>query len=177
MRLPRALRPRKRFHRARQKLVRARELFDRGDFAAAAPIFEELAQAAERRGMLDRAGDLRLELARCHIKLDSMESADQEGLHALQLFLRARRPLKVRRLLPRMVAMLEQHGRHEEAKELREKAEQLLGPKVARPAMAARGALPGKCPNCGGPIKPDEVHWVGRGSAECPYCGSVVSAT
>lgn len=183
MRLPRALRPRKRFHRARQKLVRAREMFDRGDFGGAAPIFEELAQAAERRDMLDRAGDLRLELARCHIKLDNLERADQEGLHALRLFLRARRPLKVRRLLPRMVAMLEQHGRHEEAKELREKAEQLLGSlpasgrRAGRPEMAARGALPGKCPNCGGPIKPDEVHWAGHNSAECPYCGSVVAAT
>jgi hypothetical protein len=90
--------------------------------------------------------------------------------------------MKVRRLLPKMVAVLEQHGRHEEAKELREKAEQLLGPMPARvgpagrPAMAGRGTLPGKCLNCGGPIKPDEVHWVGPRSAECPYCGSVVNA-
>jgi thioredoxin-like negative regulator of GroEL len=176
MRLPRALRPRKRFHRARQKLVRARELFDRGDFAGAAPVFEKLAQATERRGMLDRAGDLRMELARCHIKLDNMERADQESLHGLRLFLRARHPIKVRRLLPRMVAMLEQHGRHDEAKELREKAEQLLGPMPARPAIEARGILPAKCPNCGGPLKPDEVHWTGHNSAECPYCGSVVPA-
>ena len=182
MRLPRPLRPRKRFARARQKLVRARELFDRGEYAAAVPIFEELAQAAERRRMLDRAGDLRMQLARCHIKLGNTDRADQEGLHALRLFLRAGRPMKVRRLLPKMVAVLEQHGRHEEAKELREQAEQLLWPMPARagpagrPAMAGRDTLPGKCPNCGGPIKPDEVHWVGPRSAECPYCGSVVNA-
>ena len=130
--------------------------------------------------MLDRAGDLRLQLARCHIQLGTTERADREGLHALHLFLRARRPMKVRRLLPRMVSVLEQHGRHEEAKELREQAEQLLGPMPARPpgqeAMAARGTLPGKCPNCGGPIKPNEVHWLGPRSADCPYCGGVVSA-
>jgi thioredoxin-like negative regulator of GroEL len=174
------MRLRRRRVAARQRLVRARALFDGGEFAAAAPIFEELAQAAESHGMLDRAGDLRLQLARCHIQLGNTERADQEGLHALRLFLRARRPMKVRRLLPKMVSVLEQHGRHEEAQELREKAEQLLGPMPARPAgraaMAARGTLPGKCPNCGGPIKPNEVHWVGARSAECPYCGGVVSA-
>ena len=124
--------------------------------------------------MLDRAGDLHLQAARCHLQLDDMERADQEGLHALRLFLRARRPLKVRRLLPKMVAVLEQHGRQEEARELREKAAQLLGP---LPAMAGpRGSLPTKCPNCGGPIKPNEVNWVGPHLVECPYCGSVVGA-
>ena len=183
MRPPWPLRPRRRrpIVAAREKLARARGLFDGGEFAAAAPIFEELAQAAERRGMLDRAGDLRMQVARCHIKLANIERANQESLHALRLFLRARRPMKVRRLLPKIIAYLEEHGRQHEAQELREKAELLLGAVPAggpggRAALAARGNLPGKCPNCGGPIRPDEVHWVGRNSAECPYCGSVVNA-
>jgi hypothetical protein len=132
--------------------------------------------------MLDRAGDLRLRVAQCHVKLDDIDRADEQARHALRLFLRARRPQKVRRLLPKVIATLEKHGKHDEAKELREKAEQLLGAALAgagpgRPGvLRQRGTLPGKCPNCGGPIKPSEVNWVGRNSAECPYCGSVVSA-
>jgi len=132
--------------------------------------------------MLDRAGDLRLRAARCYLELDNTKRADQEGLYALRLFLSARRPRKVRRLLPKMVAALEKHGRHEEAEKLRKQAEELLGPPGARlgarPGLgrAHRGTLPGKCPSCGAPIKPDEVNWVGRNSAECPYCGSVVTA-
>jgi len=166
----------------RRRLARAHELFNRGKFVEAARIFEDLAQEAEERGMLDRAGDLRLQAGRCYLKLDNIERADQEGMKALRLFLRARRPRKVQRLLPKMIAALEKHGRHEEAQELREKAEQLLGPLPAKAGMGPgvgpgpRGTLPSKCPNCGGPLKPDEVNWIGRGSAECPYCGSVVNA-
>ena len=171
---------RPRLAEARQRLVRAQELFQRGDFAAAAALFEELAQGAEVAGMLDRAGDLRLQAGRCYLQLKDVERADQQGVQALHLFLRAGRPQKVRRLLPRMLAVLEQHGRREEAQELRRKAEQLLGPLPAGagPGMAGlRANLPGKCPNCGGPLKPNEVNWVGPRSAECPYCGGVISAS
>ncbi len=160
---------------ARQESGEAQELFLRGDFAAAARAFEELARKAEGAAMWDRAGDLHLQAARCHLQLNDIERADQEGVQALRLFLRAGRPLKVRRLLPRMLAALEQHGRHDEARELREKAAQLLGP---LPAMAGRrGSLPGKCPNCGAPLKPDQVNWLSPRSAECPYCGGVANAT
>ena len=174
--------PRRRRPVLRRRLGRGQELFRRGKFAEATRIFEWLAQEAEDRGMLDRAGDLRLQAARCYLELKNTERADQEGLRALRLFLRAHRPRKVRRLLPKMVAALEKHGRHEEAEELRKKAEELLGPLRARvgagpgPGPARRGTLPGKCPTCGAPVKPNEVNWVGQDSAECLYCGSVVTA-
>jgi hypothetical protein len=142
----------------------------------AAGAFEELAQGAEQRGMLDRAGDLRLRVAQCYVKLESIDRADEQARQALGLFLRARRPWKVRRLLPKVMASLEKHGRHDEAIQLREMAEQLLGPGRLE-ATSPHGTLPGKCPNCGGPIKPTEVNWMARNSAECPYCGSVVNAT
>ena len=32
--------------------------------------------------------------------------------------------------------------------------------------------LPATCPQCGGPIRSDEVKWTGKQSAVCPYCGS-----
>jgi thioredoxin-like negative regulator of GroEL/DNA-directed RNA polymerase subunit RPC12/RpoP len=166
----------------RRRLGRAQELLRRGNFVEAAQVFEKLAQEAEDRGMLDRAGDSRLQAARCYLELNNTERADQEGLHALRLFLRARRPRKVRRLLPKMVAALEKHGRHKEAEELRKRAEELLGSLRARvgagpgPGPARHGTLPGKCPACGAPVKPNEANWVGQDSAECPYCGSVITA-
>jgi hypothetical protein len=82
--------------------------------------------------------------------------------------------------LPKVLAALERAGRHDEAQAIRERAEGLLGPLRARvatrsgPELIPRGTLPAKCPSCGGPVKPDEVNWVGHSSAECPYCGTVI---
>jgi len=143
-------------------------------------VFEALAQGAEDRGVLDRAGDLRTRVAQCYLKLEDIDRADEEARRALRLYLQARRPQKVRRLLPKVIAALEKHGKHQEAQELRDKAEQLLGTAGTGPGrpgwQGPRGTLPGKCPNCAGPIRPDEVNWLARTSAECPYCGSVVTA-
>ena len=32
--------------------------------------------------------------------------------------------------------------------------------------------LPATCPNCGGPLRGDNVKWTGAQSADCPYCGT-----
>jgi hypothetical protein len=35
--------------------------------------------------------------------------------------------------------------------------------------------LPGVCPRCGGPIRETEVKWIGTRSAECPFCGTLLT--
>jgi len=163
---------------ARRALRKAEGLLREGKPAEAASIFVELAQEAERRGMLDRAGDLYLRAARCYLALDDLNQADERATKAIHLFLRAGRPMKVRRLLPKVMGALETRGRHAEAEELRKEVEAVLGPPLGgRPfGPAGRGELPAQCPNCGAPVKPNEVNWVSPRSAECPYCGSVIKA-
>ena len=163
----------------RGALVEAERLLQHGDYAKAAAAFDELALGAQQAGMPVRAGDLYLQAARCHVQAGAIERSDEDALHALSFFLATGRPQRVRRLLPRMLAVLEQHGRHQEAQELRQKAERLLGPLPVRapapgPAGARARSLPGKCPSCGAPLKPDQVNWLSPQSAECPYCGAVV---
>ena len=168
-----------RLFEARRALGRAERLLRQGRPAEAASIFDDLAREAEGRGMLDRAGDLYLRAARCYLALDDLDRADERATKAIRLFLRAGRPMKVRRLLPKVVGALERRGRHAEAEELRKEVAALLGPPpVGRPfgPAIARGELPAKCPHCGAPVKPDEVSWVGPRTAECPYCGSVLKA-
>ena len=49
----------------------------------------------------------------------------------------------------------------------------------AQPADApelARRSLPERCTGCGAPVVPDEVIWHHAQRAECPYCGSIISA-
>jgi len=164
-------------------LRRARRRIERADPAEAAATFEEKAQVAEEQGMLDKAGDLHLQAARCYLQLDDIDRADDHGLKALQLFIQARRPGKVRRLVPRMMAVLHRKGYPDEAEKLRQEVEALLGtPPGERAApwggqTVQRGSLPAKCPSCGGPIRSDEVNWIDSHSAECAYCGGVVKAT
>ncbi len=156
---------------------------EQADPAEAATILEKRAQAAEEQGMLDQAGDLHLEAARCYLQLDDIERADDHGLKALRLFIQARRPGKVRRLVPRMMAVLHRKGYHDEAEKLRREVEGLLDALPGERAIpwggraVQRGSLPAKCPSCGGPIRPDEVNWIDAYSAECAYCGGIVKAT
>jgi len=45
-----------------------------------------------------------------------------------------------------------------------------VGPAVASPEHRLE-RLPTTCPNCGGPIRGNEVKWTGPQSADCPFCG------
>lgn len=178
--------------RPRQVLARANKLFDQGKFAEAAPTFGRLAEGAARRGMLNRAGDLYLQSARCHLEAGNVTLAVERGKQALHLFGRAGLTGKIERLMPRMVEALQEKGYQAEATALQQEVEARLAeappgrrqPSGARPAVwpstarpMARRALPTKCSACGAPIKPDDVTWLDPGTAECPYCGSVLEAT
>jgi tetratricopeptide (TPR) repeat protein len=163
---------------AMRMLEQARQAFALGDYALASTLFQELAQGAEDRGMANRAGDLRLRVAQCALKLGDKPRAEEQARLALRLFVRAGRPAKVQQLLPRVVSALEEEGRHEEAAELKQLAEGLLGSAPEGVGQReVRGQLPGKCPTCGGSLRPDDVEWLDSGSAECPYCGGVVPVT
>ncbi len=184
--------PRRRRPRPRQVLARANRLFDRGKFAEAAPIFDRLARGADERGMFNRAGDLYLQSARCHLEMGNAAAAVERGRHALRLFGRAGLFGKIERLILRMVETLQEKGYNAEAAALRQEVEARLAevpperrqPLGARPAAwpstarpMARRELPAKCSACGGPVKPDDVTWLDPQTAECPYCGSVLKAT
>lgn len=175
--------PRRRRPGLRPLLRRARRRIERPIPAEAAATFEKEAQEAERQGMLDKAGDLHLEAARCYLQLDDIDRADDHGLKALQLFIQATRPGKVRRLVPRMMAVLHRKGYHDEAEKLRQEVDALLGALPGERAISwgeraiQRGSLPTKCPSCGGPVRSDEVNWIDSHSAECAYCGGIVKAT
>ena len=163
------------------RLSRAERLFQAGTFAETAKAFDRLSDQAEERGVIDPAGDLALRAARCYLNLEDLDRADDRAERAIHLFIKARKPLKVRRLLPKVLEALEQHGRQADADRLRQEVEEAFqglmegqpsGPRATR--MAA--SLPAKCPNCGAPVKPKEVAWAGPGTAECPYCGSAIKA-
>lgn len=170
-------------------LARADRLFNQGKFSEAAPIFERLAKGAAQRGMPDRAGDLYLRSARCHLEMGDAALAVERGKQALRLFGRAGRMGKIERLVPKIVENLQEKGYQAEAEALQQEVEARLaetppGARPGRPALSAvegpamaRRELPAKCSACGGPVKPDDVTWLDPQTAECPYCGSVLKTT
>ena len=152
---------------------KARRLFEEGKFEEAAEAFDELAQGAEERGMIFQAANLTLQAARCYLKLDNLDLAYERGMQGLELFKEAGRPGPATKVAEKIGEALREKGRTAEAEALERELKQL--PSAPRPGVK-RGELPGKCTQCGAPIKEAEVAWVGSSSAECPYCGSVVKA-
>jgi tetratricopeptide (TPR) repeat protein len=175
--------------RPRRMLARANRLFDQGKFSEAVPIFERLAKGAAQQGMPDRAGDLYLRSARCRLEMGDVSLAVEQAKQALRLFGRARRMGKIERLVPKIVDALQEKGYEAEAEALQREVEMRLAeaPPEARPGRPALSAvegqamarreLPAKCSACGAPVKPNDVTWLDRQTAECPYCGSVLKAT
>jgi hypothetical protein len=162
-------------------VAEAERLMRAGRFAPAAERFSTLAHEAEERAMPQAAGELYLRAARCYAELDKLDLADQRAEQAIHLFIQARALGRVRQVLPRVLAALERKGRQEDGERLRREIEQAFAgmePLPGRMPLRAQAAahLPAKCPNCGAPIKPNEVAWAGLASAECPYCGGTVKA-
>jgi tetratricopeptide (TPR) repeat protein len=152
---------------------RAMRLWEEGRYSEAAGAFDHLSQGAEERGQLFQAANLSAQAARCYLILEDVDAAYEKGLRALDLFKRAGRPGAARRLVEKMIGVLREKSREGEVQALERELSQLPSPVGSD---GHRGELPGKCEQCGGPIKESETTWIGPSSAKCPYCGSVVKA-
>jgi tetratricopeptide (TPR) repeat protein len=148
-------------------------LLEQGKFEEAAKLFDQLAQDAEEQGQIVRAAHLMCQAARGYLQLDEVDAAYERGMKALDILKRAERPGAARRLGEKMAQALKDKGRQAEAEAVERELQQLP---ASAPLGVRRGELPGKCQQCGGPVRETEVTWVGPSSAECPYCGSVVKA-
>ena len=153
-------------------VAEAERLMHSGQFAAAAQRFEAQAQEAERRARPEAAGHLHLRAARSYVEINDLDRADSHAERAIQLFIEAGRPGLVHRLLPRVLSGMERHGRQADAERLRAQVEQAFG--AAGLPRRGTGRLPARCPNCGGPLRPDEVDWAAADTAECPFCSGIV---
>ena len=137
----------------------------------------------EGRGNLRRAANLQLQAARALAQVPDGAAAVQHAQKGLQLFLAAGLTGQASLAYGRIVATLRSRGLAAEADQLQRAMAATLGapPAGTTPAPTAAAArLPSQCPQCSGPIRPDEVEWMqaaggsGEPAAECPYCGSAI---
>ncbi|MBI3177497.1 MAG: hypothetical protein HYZ35_05865 [Chloroflexi bacterium] len=167
---------------ARQMLDEANSLFDSGQFAEAADILAQLAEAAQTHNLPQRAGQLRLRAAQAHLQARNAAAAVEHSRAALAAFTQAGMPGRAVALAPRIVEQLRAAGFNAEAEAFAKETHTTLaapglGPAPsAAPANAAPTRRPAQqthCPQCGAAL-----HWLTRMDDEmdCEYCGAVVRA-
>jgi hypothetical protein len=170
--------------RPRIALIEAQRLKEAGDYQTAANIFERLAKGAEERN-IERAPFLFLQAAHCFLLDGQAQHSVELTKQSLSLLAKAERWSALYRSGTRAIKVLEENGQQDVALKMQSWLdEQLADHPEAKtapisPPLPQSGRqpphLPEKCPYCGASLRSDQVLWIDERSAECVYCGSVVS--
>ncbi len=164
--------------RPRQILRRAFRLMENGQHAEAAELFEQLARSALDLGMTERAPYLFLQAALARFLSDQPEMGMALAQEGLQILANAGRWEAVNRLGNRITDELERMGLPDQSIKFSTWLSGLTQGKhvAAGPSPAHRLRLPTVCPQCSATVRPDEVEWIDDRTAECAYCGSVLTS-
>jgi hypothetical protein len=169
--------------KAQARLQEAHALKQSGRFAEAAAQFSEMAAIARERDRPRMASYLSAQAAQCHAK-----AGDQQGLvQATELALADARteadPDHSSRTFGELLSSLQGTAFAAAAPQLDTAIRNALGVAPHAPAAAPavpnrtmQRQLPSECSACGGPVSAAEVKFTESGHADCPYCGSILTA-
>jgi hypothetical protein len=149
-------------------LRRSNELLASGSYSEAATGLEQLARAAEARGG-PRAPVFYAQAGRAEILAGRPAQAMQLFERGLGLMAARGQMRKLAVVSRRLLGELEDRGLHNEASQLTGYLKNLapeFDARAARPMRAPRRPLPTHCPDCGAPVRPDEVEWLDEITAE-----------
>ncbi len=160
-------------------LKHAHELMQFGNYSEAAPVFEQLASSAERRGG-PRAPFLFIQAARARLNLDQNAVGVGHLRHGLELFATSRRFTQLYRAGNRAISELKALGLEKEAREIATFVQNNIPAIAESPTQRipdrTKLTLPTHCPSCGGPVHSNEVEWIDSRFVECSFCGSPIRA-
>jgi hypothetical protein len=168
----------------RRALEQANRLMENGEYAAAAPVFEQLGRGAQQRGLVKQAAFLLLQAAQNYLLADQARRGIGLMNEGLGLLAEAQRWPALRQAGELSLAELQRLELHQEAAGLQAWLEKTLPARQAgapEPAAQAQAAaqpprLPLKCPFCGAALRADLLEWIDAQTAECLYCASPVRA-
>jgi hypothetical protein len=166
--------PAKQISPAEISLIKARRFLKNGRFAQAGMILSGLAREAEHLERRKVAAELHSRAAHCFVDGGAEQTGLSEAQAALRVFTNLRMEERRERFLMNITRKLELHRMTAAVGTLRVEfgRAESLNAESFLPLPGLR--LPTNCPQCGGPMRSDEVEWVDRTSAECNYCGGVV---
>ena len=170
---------------ARGDVARAHELLAAGNYQAAEGLFVRVAALAAGHQHFRRAGQLYAQAARAAIEDGDATAAMAHADKAIAALIDGQDIPHAVQIVNRMEDGLRARGFEVEAQLLHDKLDARLAEKgidasevrtraAAHPAP--RRELPAQCHACLGPVRSDEVEWVGENSAACAYCGSILKA-
>jgi hypothetical protein len=131
------------------------------DPAALAKTFSDLAAQATRNGHPRQAANLQARSAHHWLEANNMENAQIQADQAIAAFA----ALGMEKRLHEFQTHFETH-KLQPGTPFSSVLDQNHSPKTK--------SLPPNCPQCGAPLRSDEVDWIDNQSAECGFCGSVI---
>lgn len=159
-------------------LRRAHQMMANGNYAGAAEAFEQLGRAGEAR-QHPKAGDMFLQGGRARLMASQIPAGMTDLKQGLTLLTSMGMTERAALVAQRAQAELNQRGLSAEAQELsswsKSSGNPLSAGNAAMPSTSAkRPLLPTSCPECGGPVRADDVDWIDDVTAECNWCGTAL---
>jgi hypothetical protein len=166
--------PAKQISPAELALIKARRFLKNGKFAQAGTILSGLAREAEYLERRRVAAELHSRAAHCFVDGGAEQTGLSEAQAALRVFTNLGMEERQERFLNNITRKLEVRGMTAAVGSLRVEFGRAENRRAETPAPLPNLRLPPMCPQCGGPMRSDEVEWIDRYNAECNYCGGVV---
>lgn len=162
------------------KLRMANQLFEQNEFQAAAALYEDFAEEAERREG-PRAHVFWIQAARCRAMTGEAQQSLNDFKRGFEIM--ADRQNRQQEIAVRARVLRELSLAHQEdlADQLESWLDERFGkddglqptsPFQPENPPGRKPYLPPSCPNCGGPVNPGEIVWLDSRSAVCDYCGN-----
>jgi hypothetical protein len=162
-------------------IKKAHRLMALGEYHQAAELFSQLGQTAHNLGRPQQAANLHAQAGLVWAEARNAEATVLQGQLALRAFIALNQYSRSGSYLARLTSALRLKGLTAAADQLQAEFADHLSPESApsipHPAPQVRSRLPVSCPQCGAPVRSDDVEWIDAFSAECAFCGGVIQGS
>jgi hypothetical protein len=164
------------------KLREANQLYEEGNYGQAAGLYAEIAQRAEQNE-LPQAANLNLRAGISYLRFGELAKAQALLRKSFQYCIDHKRWPQLQRVLKVAMTELDAAGQADLKSDLYDWVHaQLTGTEqkifdttdFTEEPSHRDVALPAHCPNCGGPVQPNEVEWYDSENPICAFCGSIL---
>lgn len=163
-----------------QALDQSLQLLAAGKPGDAAIILSRMAKEMEDSNHPRRAANLYAQAAHAFADAQDAKAALAQSRTAMQLFLQYQMAQRALQFYANITRKLRRKGMASAAQALQDEYGPQIGLDATPPISPAphhTGRLPVACPQCGGPIHPDEADWVDDHTAQCVYCGVLIQSS